>query len=201
MLTSNGIACGAIDGDFLYVGGGDGKVKKVVLMHGQWTLTHEAQLDSKIMSINLSNDRSELIVGTIGGKIYRVLTNDLSFLLHSDAHAGGVVDVAFGKDSDSFVAIDETGCVKRWDLSEYKSTFSGGPPKNCRAHCCAIAKDDGTVMTGWADGFLRCFDSVGRKAMLWEIAGAHRGAITSVYADSNYILTGGQDGAVRVWSR
>jgi WD40 repeat protein len=56
-------------------------------------------------------------------------------------------------------------------------------------------------MTGWADGFLRCFDSVGRKAMLWEIAGAHRGALTSVYADSNYILTGGQDGAVRVWSR
>ena len=37
--------------------------------------------------------------------------------------------------------------------------------------------------------------------MLWEIANAHRGAITAVYGDANYILTGGQDGAVRVWSR
>jgi hypothetical protein len=37
--------------------------------------------------------------------------------------------------------------------------------------------------------------------MLWEVANAHRGAITKIYADQNYILTGGQDGAVRVWSR
>ena len=37
--------------------------------------------------------------------------------------------------------------------------------------------------------------------MLWEVANAHRGAITKIYADANYILTGGQDGAVRVWSR
>ena len=41
-LTSNGIICGAVDPDFLYVGGGDGKVKKVALAGGQWTLTHEA---------------------------------------------------------------------------------------------------------------------------------------------------------------
>lgn len=81
------------------------------------------------MSINLSIDKQELIVGTIGGKIYRVLTNDLSFLLHSDSHAGGVKDLAFGKDSDSFVSIDELGFIKRWDLSEYKSTFTGSPPK------------------------------------------------------------------------
>lgn len=41
-LTSNGLLCGALDKDFLFVGGGDGKVKKVVLINGQWTLTHEA---------------------------------------------------------------------------------------------------------------------------------------------------------------
>jgi hypothetical protein len=33
-LTSNGILCGSLDGDFLYVGGGDGKVKKVALIKG-----------------------------------------------------------------------------------------------------------------------------------------------------------------------
>ena len=55
-LTSNGILCGSVDSDFLYVGGGDGKVKKVALAGGSWTLTHEAQLDSRVMSVNLSND-------------------------------------------------------------------------------------------------------------------------------------------------
>jgi len=134
--------------------------------------------------------------------MYRILTNDLSFLLHSDSHAGGINDVAFGENSDSFVSIDETGCLKRWDLSEYKSTFTGYPPKvTTGGVCVTIAKDDGSVLSGWRDGFLRCFDSVYGKAMLWEIAGAHKGALTAIYADSNYILTGGQDGAVRVWSR
>ena len=37
--------------------------------------------------------------------------------------------------------------------------------------------------------------------MIWEIANAHRGAVTSVYCDANYILSGGEDGAVRVWAR
>lgn len=57
--------------------------------------------------------------------------------------------------------------------------------------CITVAKDDGSIMTGWQDGFIRCFDSVFRKTMLWEIAGAHRGAVTAIYADQNYLLTGG----------
>jgi len=36
---------------------------------------------------------------------------------------------------------------------------------------------------------------------LWEVANAHRGAITAIYADANYILSGGEEGAVRVWAR
>jgi WD40 repeat protein len=36
---------------------------------------------------------------------------------------------------------------------------------------------------------------------LWNIANAHRGAVTALYADQNYLLSGGEDGAVRVWSR
>lgn len=95
-VSSNGIHCGVLDGDDLYVGGGDGKVKKLTINGGQWNLTHEAQLDSRVSSVNLSIDKQELIVGTEKGKMYRVLTKDLSFLLHSDAHAGSINDIAFG---------------------------------------------------------------------------------------------------------
>jgi hypothetical protein len=70
-------------------------------------------------------------------------------LLHSDSHAGGIKDLAFGAESDSFVAIDEVGCLKRWDLSEYKSNFTGYPPKATQGVCVTVAKDDGTVLTGW----------------------------------------------------
>jgi WD40 repeat protein len=49
-------------------------------------------------------------------------------------------------------------------------------------------------------GFIRCYDPA-TKTQVWEIANAHRGAVTAVYADENYILSGGEDGAVRVWAR
>lgn len=70
-------------------------------------MTHEAQLDSRVMSINLSIDGQELIVGTEAGKLYRVLTNDLSYLLHSDAHASCINDLSFGADSNIFCSVDE----------------------------------------------------------------------------------------------
>jgi len=64
------------------------------------------------MSVNLSIDGKELIVGTISGKMFRVLTHDLSFLLRSDAHSACINDISFGNDSNSFVAIDELGNLK-----------------------------------------------------------------------------------------
>lgn len=48
------------------------------------------------MSISVSNDKKELIVGTTGGKLYRILTTDLSFMLHTDAHTGCINDISFG---------------------------------------------------------------------------------------------------------
>ena len=57
------------------------------------------------------------------------------------------------------------------------------------------------MIVGYRDGQLRCFDTLGAKAQIWDVSMAHKGAVTAIYADQNYILTGGQDGAVRVWNR
>jgi photosystem II stability/assembly factor-like uncharacterized protein len=92
-VSSNGLNSIALIDDYIYVGGGE--VKKMSIGGGKWSLTHEAQLDSKIMSVSASNDKKELIVGTSGGKLYRMLTNDLSFMLHTDAHTGCINDLAF----------------------------------------------------------------------------------------------------------
>jgi WD40 repeat protein len=198
-LSSNGLLCLTMVDDFLFVGGGDGKVKKLSISGGRWVMSHEAQLDSKVVSINVSADKKELIVGTNGGKLYRMLTTDLSFMLHTDAHTGTINDLNFGKRSDQFLSIDDNGSVKMWDLSEYKSLFTGVVNKNSKGSSCCIAGDDGSIVTGWRDGFVRCFEGTGR--VMWEISGAHRGSVTSLYCDANYLLSGGEDGAVRVWSR
>lgn len=99
-----------------------------------------------------------MIVGTNGGKIYRMLTTDLSFMLHTDAHTGCINDLAFGKRFDQFVCIDENGAVKIWDLSEYKSLFTANPGKTSKGSSCCIALDDLSIVTGWRDGFIRAYD-------------------------------------------
>ena len=157
-ISSNGLMSMALVDDHIYVGGGDGKVKKLNIATGKWSLTHEAQLDSRVMSIAVSGDKKELIVGTSGGKIYRMLINDLSFMLHTDAHTGSINDLNFGERSDQFLCIDENGAIKMWDLSEYKSVFTAHAGKNARGSSCCIAKDDNSIVSGWRDGFIRAYE-------------------------------------------
>jgi hypothetical protein len=52
------------------------------------------------MSIAVAADKKELIVGSAGGKMYRMLVTDLSFMMHTDAHTGSINDLAFGARSD-----------------------------------------------------------------------------------------------------
>ncbi len=186
--------------NYLFIGGGDGRVKKLDLISGKWNLTHEAQLEGKVTSLSLSVDHKELVAGTSTDRIYRLLTTDLSYLVHTEAHDGGVNDIAFGSTrSDQFACIDSAGACKVWDSSEYKCVFNAKHHKLVPGRSCAIL-NDGTVMTGWEDGFVRCYE-VSSGALVWEIANAHKGAVTAVYGDKNYLLTGGQEGSVRVWAR
>ena len=198
-LSSNGLFSIAMMDDKIFVGGGDGKVRKLSTAGGKWNLTHEAQLDGKVTSLSLSPDKKEILAGTSLSKIYRLLSADLSFMIHTDAHFSDINDVNFGSRSDNFVTIDETGIVKMWDSGEYKTIFTASGGNQNSGTCCCIA-DDGSVITGWRCGSIRCFDPVS-QSLMWEISGSHRGGVTSVYADENYILSGGVDGAVRIWAR
>mmetsp|Transcript_16095 Transcript_16095/g.27186 ORF Transcript_16095/g.27186 Transcript_16095/m.27186 type:complete len:524 (+) Transcript_16095:277-1848(+) len=200
-ISSNGVLSMALFADHIFVGSGDGKLKKIFIGDGRWNLTHEAQFDSKIMALSVSIDGKELMAGTVGGKLYRVLESDLSFLLHTDSHTGFINDLHFNPlKSDQFVSIDANGCCKIWDLTEYKSVFTGTTNRVNSGTSCCLALDDDTVVTGWRDGFIRCFAKE-TNAVVWEIANAHRGAVTSLHVDANYILSGGEEGAVRVWAR
>ena len=76
-----------------------------------------------------------------------------------------------------------------------------GKLKASGASSCFFSKQDNCVLVGYRDGTLRSFDTITNKAQIWEISGAHRGAITAIYDSPTYLLTGGADGAVRVWSR
>lgn len=53
-ISSNGLLSMVIQGDYIFVGSGDGKLKKLCIAEGRWNMTHEAQLDSKINALTIS---------------------------------------------------------------------------------------------------------------------------------------------------
>ncbi len=91
----------------LIVGGGDGKVKKLIYEEGKHFLTHEILLPGKVMNLSLTSDGKEAICGTSNGQIYRVLLSDLTFTLHNEAHCLSVNACTYGKVNDSFIAVDD----------------------------------------------------------------------------------------------
>ena len=86
-----------------------------------------------------------------------------------------------------------------WDLGEYKVAYSIQPEFKSAGTAICIAEDM-TIIGGWRNGFMRCYDPR-VKQLAWEIPNAHKGGINTIYADANYVLSGGDDGPIRVWAR
>merc|ERR1712086_447567 len=165
-VSSNGVLSVAIDGEGnLFLGAGDGMIKKMAGRDMSWELLAEVKVSGRVVSLSVSADGTELIVGTSMGRVYKALTEDLS-----------IMDVAFGTQSDTFATVSRDGSVRIWDLHEYSIVAQNS--ERCEGKC--ISYSGGvSVTTGWADGFIRSFDSAsGMKN--WEIANAHKGAITSI---------------------
>ena len=64
-------------------------------------------------------------------------------------------------------------------------------------------EEEGAVVSGWRDGCVRCHDLARLCRTVWTITNAHRGGVLSVVArrgvELELLVTGGMDGAVRVW--
>jgi len=109
-----------------------------------------------------------------------------------------VAAVAFGANrSDLCATVSEDGSLRVWDLSDYSVLCANHEMASGSA--LAITDDGKFVIGGWTDGFIRCFSTVD-ASKTWEIAKAHRDIINSLAMTSTYLVSGGADGAVRVWA-
>ena len=63
-----------------------------------------------------------------------------------------------------------------------------------------VLQNGTSIVSGWSDGRIRAFGPQSGK-LLYTIHDAHHGAVTAIAgtADSARILSGGEEGAVRVW--
>ena len=196
-VSSNGAMCLCLSRDSLFAGSGDGKLKKSQGSDLEWEEIAETSLAGKVMAVSLTPDESELIVGTSAGKMYRVRTVDLSTFEIADSHTGPVMSVAFGSRSDIFATASEDHTVRVWDLSDYSSRCRSNVPSANPSSLELI--NDETLVTGWSDGGVRGFDAHNGD-QIWHLTTAHRGTVTASCTTPTMIATGGEDGAVRLWS-
>lgn len=194
------IACCRASG-YVYVGAGDGVLKKLVGRDADWNLVGQVQLVGGITSLSVGPDGARVFAGTSAGKMYVVTAATLAPTELASSHLGAVTGCAFGDSSDECATISVDGSVRLWSLSTYELKCMA--TEAAAGLAVAITKRSTAtvtvVLTGWADGWLRAYDAATAHAK-WHIANAHRGHVTSVASSDTYVVSGASDGAVSVWS-
>lgn len=193
---------------FIYVGAGDGVLKKLVGRGAEMNLIGQVQLVGGITSISVSVGGSRLFAGTTAGKTYSVNTSTLEVTEIASSHLGAVTGCTFGDSCETVATISMDGSVRLWDLSSYSlcamatEAVAGLSIVQVKSDRPSTAHGGSSILiTGWADGWIRAFDtcSLSKK---WHIANAHRGEVTSVACggDGKFAVSGASDGGVSVWS-
>jgi len=197
----------------VYCGCGDGKLVMVLGADQDWEKVGERQLGGPVLSITVSGDGNSLLAGTSEGNIYLLDAITLALMPNGNpanpeapllaSHTRPVSCIAFGASSETFVTGAGNG-FRKWELSHYTVEYAVTiRPRNkqaaeeLRPECAAIR--GGKLVTGWSDGSIYCHDE-GSGQQLWEIPGSHRGGVSKIALTPLYLLTGGRDGSVRVWS-
>jgi WD40 repeat protein len=205
-VCNGGIAsmCPA-EGNVLFLGSGDGKIKGLMGDDVVWEVISDATLEfaqASITSLSMATDGVELIGGTDNGKMFRILTNDLSSMLLQASHTAPVTGVAYPREgSDTVATCSAAGEMFIWDLSSYAHVATA--VVQSPACCISYTKVPDEVLVGYKDGFVRAWDATpGSHGRLnWQLASVHRGAVTCLCQSPDVIVTGGEDFVVRVWHR
>jgi cilia- and flagella-associated protein 52 len=194
-----GLNCVEAVTDGLIIGGGDFTVK---LFDNELRCIKETSFDAPICSMSMSPDKSEVILSTKKGTIYRLNTTTMQSITISESHTDAITSVAFAPTGSEKVATASMdGTIKVWDLTEYMVVSTSYPLKTqaVGTYPTCVGMTD-VVLSGWNDGRVLAHD-IWSGEHLWSIDNAHVDGVSALAVSHNnrFILTGGPHGEVRLW--
>lgn len=212
-ISTNGITAltQAPDGTVL-CGCGDGNIKILVGADRQWKVVAESEVTGGISSVSCFGYPSlqELLCCTSSGRLYHCLFElpekephpvSLSLTEIDCSHTGVVTCSSFGtKEADVVATGSSDGRVRLWDLNNYTILQSSRGPSGTVVLDVHIDDfSNGSIVSAWDDGKLRCFQR-GNGKQEWCF-GAHKGKATCVVSTAPAFISAGDDGRILVWKR
>lgn len=101
-------------------------------------------------------------------------------------------------ESDQFVTCGADATVRVWGGADYG--VMAATREADAGHPQSLAQSSDILVVGWEDGSARAYGSETCEA-LWTLPRAHAGGVTAaaLAANERFVVTGGEDGGVRVW--
>ncbi|MBW3597416.1 MAG: WD40 repeat domain-containing protein, partial [Planctomycetes bacterium] len=112
-------------------------------------------------------------------------------------HTGEVRAMAFNKDSTMLITGGADKTARLWDLSDAKFPLAARFDSPAEIAAVAVNDDGSQVFTGGADNVIRRWTAAGEESP--AITG-HTAAVNALAVRGELLVSGSQDGAVRVWN-
>lgn len=93
-MSNNGVLSLRLCGNWLLMGAGDGKLKKLSGSDTRWNLSGELCLEGRLSSMSVNPSGNELLVGGSGGRIHRVACGSLDCTVHSEGHLSSIMGLS-----------------------------------------------------------------------------------------------------------
>jgi len=205
-----GVSCTALaPSGHIIVGGGDGTVTILDKPAGEGRLQvlSAYNVSGKITSIEVSQKITKgtysFYIGTDNCDIHQFRSNCSTGVckqeLIQSSHCDKVNCLAFPVHYSGAFATCSKEDIRVWHLDSCRELLRIKVP-NLECNCIAFTADGSSIVSGWSDGAIRGFAPQTGK-ILFTINDAHLKAVTAIVStsDSRYIISGGEEGCVRVW--
>lgn len=124
-------------------------------------------------------------------------------------HQTEVRSISFAPDSsEQFATAGSDNSIRSWDMNEYSSSVLVHEKDAGHPECIDFSYD--MLVSGWDDCHIRCYLTELDEDMLreiperqlWTLLNAHKSPISSIKVARNqrFMISGGCEGALRVWS-